>query len=100
MALSSDSSSDIDGYLLAEEMTAFRSIIPDSVTKPIDILTHVDETKSVDDFQNYCAALRKLCTIPVTIASGERSVPKLKLIKTYLRSSMHHERLNNLAIVK
>lgn len=99
VALSCDNSSDIDGYMLAEEMIAFRSIIPDSVTKPIDILAHLVEMKSVDDFPNYCVALRILCTIPVTVASGERSFSKLKLIKTYLRSSMHQERLNNLAML-
>jgi hypothetical protein len=99
VALSCDNSSDIDGYMLAEEMIAFRSIIPDSVTKPIDILAHLVEMKSVDNFPNYCVALRILCTIPVTVASGERSFSKLKLIKTYLRSSMHQERLNNLAML-
>jgi hypothetical protein len=35
MALSCDSSSDMDGYLLAEEMIAYKSIIPDSVSKQI-----------------------------------------------------------------
>jgi hypothetical protein len=48
--ISCDNSSDIEGYMLAEEMIAFRNIrstIPDSVTKPIDILTHFVETKSV-----------------------------------------------------
>jgi len=49
-----------------------------------------------DDFS---AALRILLTIPVTVASGERSFSKLKLTKNYLRSSMGQERLNNLAIL-
>jgi hypothetical protein len=35
--------------------------------------------------------------VPVTVASAERSFSKLKLIKTYLRSSMSQERLNGLA---
>ena len=38
-------------------------------------------------------------TIPVTVASGERSFSKLKLIKTYLRSVINQERLNNLALI-
>jgi hypothetical protein len=35
--------------------------------------------------------------VPVTVASAERNFLKLKLIKTYLRSSMSQERLNGLA---
>lgn len=37
-------------------------------------------------------------TIPVSVASAERSFSKLKLIKSYLRSSMSQERLSDLAI--
>jgi hypothetical protein len=36
-------------------------------------------------------------TMPVTIASAERSFSKLKLLKNYLRSVMSQERLNGLA---
>ena len=38
-------------------------------------------------------------TIPVTIASAERSFSKLKLLKSYLRSTMTQERLNDLAMI-
>ena len=33
------------------------------------------------------------------MASGERSFSRLKLIKNYLRSTIHEDRLNNLAIL-
>ena len=35
----------------------------------------------------------------MTVASGERSFSKVKLIKNYLRSTMQQVRLNNLAIM-
>jgi hypothetical protein len=35
----------------------------------------------------------------VTVASAERSFSKLKLLKTYLRSAITQERLNDLAII-
>ena len=38
-------------------------------------------------------------TLPVTVASAERSFSKLKLIKTYLRSSIAQDRLDALAII-
>ena len=37
--------------------------------------------------------------ILVTVASAERSFSKLKLLKSYLRSTMKQERLNALAII-
>jgi len=38
-------------------------------------------------------------TLPVTVATAERSFSKLKIIKTYLRSTMSQERLAGLAII-
>ena len=37
--------------------------------------------------------------MPVTVASAERSFSKLKLLKSYLRSSMSQKRLNDLTIL-
>ncbi|KAL6225766.1 hypothetical protein ACLB2K_004615 [Fragaria x ananassa] len=50
-------------------------------------------------YPNAHVAYRILLTIPVTVASAERSFSKLKLIKTYLRSTMSQERLNDLAML-
>jgi len=38
-------------------------------------------------------------TLPVTVATAERSFSKLKLIKNYLRSTMLQDRLSGLAIL-
>jgi len=37
--------------------------------------------------------------LPVTVATAETSFSKLKIIKTYLRSTMSQERLDGLAII-
>lgn len=42
-------------------------------------------------------ALKILNTLPVTVASGERSFSILKIIKNYLRSTMTQGRLTGLA---
>lgn len=44
-------------------------------------------------------ALRIAATLPVTVASAERSFSKLKHIKNYLRSTMSQDRLNGLALI-
>ena len=48
---------------------------------------------------NLWIALRILLTIPITVAGGERSFSKLKLIKTYLRTTTNDDRLSSLAIL-
>ena len=45
-------------------------------------------------------ALILFCTLPLTVASAERSFSKLKLIKSYnLRSSIAQDRLDSLALI-
>jgi len=53
----------------------------------------------MDYFPNTIIAYRILLTIPVTVASTKRSFSKLKLLKSYLRSTMSQERLSGLALI-
>jgi len=52
-----------------------------------------------ESYPNLLIAYRFLLTIPITVASAEKSFSRLKLIITYLRSTMTEERLNGLAII-
>lgn len=69
------------------------------VSSPLNILQHIFDYELQDIFPNLWIALRLLLTLPVTVASGERSFSKLKLIKTYLRSTMANERLVSLSVL-
>jgi len=89
-------SKDICGIGLYEELTQLRTMI-ESPLPPIKILEYIYQKSYQEYFINTTIALRILLTMPVTVASGERSFSCLKLIKTYLRNSIGEERLSDLA---
>lgn len=94
------SDSDIDGAQLSDELKEIQpSIAHKTSASPLEVLQHINKSQTHGLFPNIWIALRVLLTIPITIASGERSFSKLKLIKTYLRSTMAEERLSSLAIL-
>ena len=54
-----------------------------------------------DNFPNISILLAIACTLPVTTCETERSNSQLKLLKTYLRSTMTEgKRLSSLAMIK
>lgn len=81
---------------LFSELQILQMCLPKRINSIIEVLEFV---KSLDCFPNVSIAYRILLTLPVTVASAERSFSKLKLIKTYLRSTMSQEMLNGLAIL-
>ena len=87
---------DINGLDLFSELKFLKEILQIKDYTPIDILNYI---KRLDSFPNTCIAYRILLTLPVTIASTERSFSKLKLIKSYLKSTMSKEKLSGLVIL-
>lgn len=79
--------SDIDGSALATEMENLPEL-PKAQMTPLELLTYLSQNEICELYPNLWVALRIACTLPVTVASAERSFSKLKLIKNYLRSSM------------
>jgi len=78
-------SSDLNGLELAEEISFACSIL-NKKHSPVEILKLITELKCAPNLK---VALRILLTLPVTVASGERSFSKLELlIKNFLRSTM------------
>lgn len=95
-ALKYNEHSDVDGNELSVELKLLSDILPNYIVTATDILKFL---KDLDCFPNTLIAYRILLTIPVTVASAERSFSKLKLLKSYMRSSMLQDRLNVLAMI-
>ena len=87
---------DINGLDLYSELIVLKEVVQIDENTPINVLNYL---KRLDSFLNAYIAYRILLTIPITVASAKRSFLKLKLIKSYLRSTMSQERLNGLAIL-
>ena len=94
--LTKDGKSDVDANELYVELKFLQDFIPKENMGPVEILKFL---KRHDCFPNANIAYRVLLTIPVTVASVERSFSKLKLLKSYLRSTMTQQRLNDLATI-
>jgi hypothetical protein len=88
--------SDIDTNELYVELKLLRDFIPKENMGPVEVLSFL---KRHGCFPNASIAYRVLLTIPVTVASAERSFSKLKLLKSYMRTTMTQQRLKDLATI-
>ncbi|XP_071739856.1 uncharacterized protein [Rutidosis leptorrhynchoides] len=101
-ALTYEKDSDIDGDDLFRELQSLQKMLPKGAyegARPWTSLEIMEFTKKMDLFPNVLLAYKILLTVPVTVASAERSFSKLKLLKNYLRNTMSQEQLNRLAII-
>ncbi|XP_008113471.1 zinc finger MYM-type protein 1-like [Anolis carolinensis] len=86
---------DVNAGDLYTELQLLADMLPPG-SLPADALSFINHG-SEDVFPNVYTALRILLTLPISVASGERSFSKLKLIKNYLRSTLSQERLSGLS---
>lgn len=78
--------------------TIYSATFPHTLS-PLELLNAIYKMQLQSIFGEICIALRIFCTLPVTVAGGERAFSKMRLVKNYLRSTMSQERLNSLALL-
>ncbi|XP_058740955.1 uncharacterized protein LOC131613289 [Vicia villosa] len=78
-SLKHNAESDIDGLDLFMELKVLREIIQVENDTPIDILNYI---KRLDSFPNAYIAYRIMLTIPITVASAERTIQESNNLKT------------------
>lgn len=72
----------------------------DTIEVATDISCGTSDPLFVSSINNHVSPNKQpAAALPVTTATGERSFPTLKLLKTYLRSTMSENCLNGLAIM-
>ncbi|GFV39271.1 uncharacterized protein TNCV_1229731 [Trichonephila clavipes] len=93
--LTDGNSPDINALDLADEIVAVLALL-NKKESPIEILKF---RSNLDFAPNLGIFLRILFTLPISVASGERSFSKLKLIKKFSRSATTEDRLNGLITI-
>ena len=73
---------------------------PEDLSTELFLYRLISEKGMQDTFPNVVIALRIYLVLMVTNCSAERSVSKLKLIESRLRTAMTQERLINLATAR
>ena len=95
--------SDIDGKELFDEVLDCRMLLRSreeiNIQHPQELLSFIVQYGGADVFPNLRVAIQIMLTVAISIASCERSFSKLKLILTYLRSTMGQARLSALALL-
>uniref|UniRef100_A0A3Q1CEI6 HAT C-terminal dimerisation domain-containing protein n=1 Tax=Amphiprion ocellaris TaxID=80972 RepID=A0A3Q1CEI6_AMPOC len=88
---------------LKHELHQTRRILDRKKVEKESPTTLMEFTQFLDPYQDVFYEMFRLCKIvvvlPVSSASCERSFSSLRLIKTYLRSTMTEKRLSSLAVL-
>ncbi|XP_066971900.1 uncharacterized protein [Macrobrachium rosenbergii] len=90
----------IDETLLNIQISVAKSHFLTKNEKPKNLFELYDELKPLEcAYSEILKIVKILITLPVTTASNERLCSVLSLVKTYLRTTMKNEHLNDLLLM-
>ena len=94
---------------LSQEILSYRHCFKDELlgmtdnlkklNSAVDILKQLHKDELITSCSKLVTAIVMFLTLPLTVATAERSFSKLKIIKSYLRSSIAQDRLDALAMI-
>lgn len=92
------------GPSLPLELISLRSGLKNQISKlntvsELTALVYIEFDTIASSYPEVLTALALFLTLPVTVASAERSFSVLKRVKSYLRSSMEQERVSDLGML-
>ncbi|GBN55683.1 hypothetical protein AVEN_199941-1 [Araneus ventricosus] len=96
LAFSDGDHNDVDGFQFHQEILITLIVLLDKVISLLEkptSLTYLNFKKVADNFLNHSVALKIFLTVPLTVTTGEKHYPVLKLNKLHLRSTIPQERL-------
>lgn len=80
----------------------YNQLIAEIINKKVfdnNMLKFMIENDMISSYPNLSTLYKIYYTLPISSATAERSFSRLKLIKTYLRSTIAEDRLSNLAVL-
>ena len=87
-----------DPLAIAAELQVLAELLPSDIDKNYDKVVEVSEANKLSlPLAN--SIIRLMLTVPVTVASNERSFSQLKFVKNKLRTSMSDARLTGLMLL-
>ena len=92
-------SDDLEREVRSFQIEFLDELSAEDVTSVSSIMEIIYKARVASSFPQLCKLLLLFLTIPVTVVSAERFFSKLKIIKSYLRSSMAQERLDGLTLI-
>ena len=99
MTYNQNLSADFPQQLLAFRNIMMSKIESNATIKDLAELLIVKHSSIMTSVPDVVTVFKIFLTLPVTVASAERSFSKLKLIKNYMRSTMSEDMLSGLSIL-
>ena len=95
----SDITDNFPTQLISQRSCLWNVIAKCTTVKDLAHLLLIENAALSASFPNVCTVVILFPTIPVTVATAERSFSKLRLIKNYFKNTMGQERLIGLSVL-